>query len=49
MIRFTVSEGSHSLSCARCNGTTEVKVYTEAGAFRIKTAKGAVRVKPSSS
>jgi len=28
---------------------TDVKVYSEGGAFRIKTSKGAVRVKPSSS
>ncbi|MBI3855712.1 MAG: hypothetical protein HY293_08485 [Planctomycetes bacterium] len=49
MIRFTVSEGSHSLTCPRCACATEVKVYTEGQNYRIKTAKGAVRVKPSSS
>ena len=48
LIRFTVSEGSHSIPCPRCNGLTEVKVYSEGGALRIKTAKGAVRVKPTS-
>jgi phage FluMu protein Com len=47
IIRFTVSEGTHSVSCPRCNGLTEVKVYSEGGAFRIKTAKGAMRVKPT--
>jgi phage FluMu protein Com len=49
LIRFTVSEGTHSIACPRCNGTTEVKVYAEGQAYRIKTAKGAVRVKPPSS
>lgn len=49
LIRFTVAEGSHSLACPRCACATEVKVYTEGGVYRIKTAKGAVRVKPTSS
>jgi phage FluMu protein Com len=47
LIRFTVSEGTHSVSCPRCNGLTEVKVYSEGGTIRIKTAKGAMRVKPT--
>jgi len=46
LIKFVVTEGSHSLPCPRCNGLTEVKVYTEGGSLRIKTSKGAVRVKP---
>ena len=45
LIRFTVSEGVHNVNCPRCSCVTEVKVYTEGGAYRIKTAKGAVRVK----
>jgi len=49
MIRFTVGEGSQSLNCPRCGCATEVKVYSESGFLRIKTSKGAVRVKPSSS
>ena len=49
LIRFTVSEGTHSVACPRCSNATEVKVYTEGSAYRIKTAKGAVRVKPTSS
>ena len=49
MIRITVNEGSQSLSCSRCGNATEVRVYSENGYLRIKTSKGAVRVKPSSS
>lgn len=49
MIRFTVNEGSQSLSCPRCGNATEAKVYSESGYLRIKTSKGAVRVKPTSS
>ena len=49
LIRFTVSEGGHSVACPRCGGATEVKVYSEGHAFKIKTSKGAPRVKPSSS
>jgi len=49
MIRLTVSEGSHSLTCSRCGSVTEVKVYSEDGYLRIKTSRGAVRVKPTSS
>jgi len=49
MIRFTVSEGGQSLTCPRCGSATEVKVYTENGYLRIKTSRGAVRVKPTSS
>lgn len=49
LIRFTVSEGGHSLACPRCGCATEVKVYSEGQTYRIKTAKGAVRVKPPSS
>jgi len=49
LIRFTVSEGGHSVACPRCGGATEVKVYPEGQAFKIKTSKGATRVKPSSS
>jgi len=49
MIRFTVSEGSQSLTCPRCGSATEVKVYTENGYLRINTSRGAVRVKPTSS
>ena len=49
LIRFTVAEGAHSLPCPRCNGLTDVKVYAEGAVYRIKTAKGAVRVKPTSS
>jgi phage FluMu protein Com len=48
-IRFTVNEGSHSVACPRCGGATEVKVYPDGQAFKIKTSKGANRVKPSSS
>ena len=48
LIRFSVSEGGHSLACPRCGCATEVRVYNEGGALRIKTAKGAVRVKPTS-
>ena len=48
-IRFTVSEGGHSVACPRCGGATEVKVYPEGQGFKIKTSKGATRVKPSSS
>ncbi len=47
LIRFTVSEGSHSLGCPHCGCATEVKVYAEGQAYRIKTSKGAVRVNPS--
>jgi hypothetical protein len=49
MIRFTVSEGGQSLTCPRCGCATEVKVDLESGMLRIKTSKGAVRVKPTSS
>ncbi len=49
MIRITVNEGSQSLNCPRCGCATEVKVYSESGYLRIKTSKGAVRVKPTSS
>jgi len=49
MIRCTVSEGGQSLTCQRCGCATEVKVYTDSGDLRIKTSKGAVRVKPTSS
>jgi phage FluMu protein Com len=49
MIRFTVNEGSQSLSCPRCGNATEAKVYSESGYLRIKTSKGPVRVKPTSS
>jgi phage FluMu protein Com len=49
LIRFTVAEGTHTVSCLRCACSTEVKVYAEGSAYRIKTAKGAVRVKPGSS
>jgi phage FluMu protein Com len=49
MIRFAVSEGAQSLSCPRCGSATDVKVFTEGGALRIKTSKGAIRVKPSTS
>jgi len=49
MIRFTLNEGSQSLNCPRCGSATEVKVYTEEGVLRIKTSKGAIRVKPTSS
>jgi hypothetical protein len=48
MIRFTVSEGDQSLACPRCGSATDVKVFAEGGALRIKTSKGAVRVKPTS-
>jgi len=48
LIRFTVTEGSHSLACPRCGCATEVKVYAEGMALRVKTARGAVRVKPTS-
>ena len=47
LIRFTVAEGTHALVCPRCACITEAKVYVEGAAYRIKTAKGAVRVKPS--
>ena len=46
LIRFTVSEGGHSVACPRCGGATDVKVYPKARAFKIKTSKGATRVKP---
>jgi hypothetical protein len=49
MIRFTVNEGAQSLTCPRCGCATDVKVSSENGAFRIRTSKGAVRVKPTSS
>ena len=49
LIRFTVSEGGHSVACPRCGGATEVKVYAEGQGFKIKTSKGATRIKPSSS
>jgi phage FluMu protein Com len=45
LIRFTVGEGTHSISCPRCAGTTEVNVYAEGATYRIKTSKGAIRVK----
>ncbi len=48
LIRFTVAEGSHSLSCPRCGCATDVKVYSEGGSLKIKTSKGAVRIKPTS-
>ena len=48
-IRFTVSEGSHSLACPRCGSATDVKVYSEGQSYRIKTGKGASRMKPPSS
>jgi ribosomal protein S27E len=44
-IRFAVSEGTHSLSCPKCGSATEVKVYSEGGKLRIKTAKGPARPK----
>jgi phage FluMu protein Com len=47
LIRFNVSEGNHSLTCPRCGSATEVTVYPEGQGFRIKTSKGAGRVKPS--
>ena len=43
LIRFTVSEGTHNVTCPRCNGATEVKVYAEGPAYRVKTAKGPAR------
>jgi phage FluMu protein Com len=49
LIRFVVTEGSQSLPCPRCNGLTLVEVYSEGDALRIKTSKGAVRVKPGTS
>ncbi len=45
LIRFTVSEGTHSVTCSRCNGATDVKVYAEGPTYRIKTSKGAIKVK----
>ena len=48
LIRFMVAEGAHTLACPRCGCATEVKVYTEGAAYRIKTSKGATRVKPAS-
>ena len=49
MIRFTVNEGSQSLACPRCGCATDVKVFSESGYLRVKTSRGAVRVKPTSS
>ena len=48
LIRFVVDEGSHSVACSRCGGVTDVMVYAEGNAYRIKTSKGATRVKPAS-
>jgi phage FluMu protein Com len=48
LIRFTVNEGAHAVTCPRCGGATDVKVYAEGSAYRIKTSKGASRVKPTS-
>jgi phage FluMu protein Com len=48
LMRFAVNEGSHALTCPRCACVTDVKVYAEGSAYRIKTSKGAVRVKPTS-
>ena len=47
MIRFSLAEGSHTLACPRCNCITDIRVYLDSGTLRVKTAKGAVRVKPS--
>lgn len=47
LIRFTVAEGFTAVHCPRCGSTTEITVYAEGQGYRIKTAKGAVRVKPS--
>ena len=48
LIRFAVNEGTHAVTCPRCGFVTDVKVYAEGSAFRIKTSKGAARVKPTS-
>ncbi len=47
LIRFAILEGSHTLSCPKCGSVTEVRVYSEGGRLRVKTARGAVRAKPS--
>ncbi len=39
LIRFTIAEGVHLVSCPKCGGATEVKVYTDPSGIRIKSAK----------
>jgi hypothetical protein len=36
--RFTVAEGTHTLPCSRCGNSTEIQVYAESGAWRIRTS-----------
>ena len=45
LIKFTVSEGIHTLACRRCGEETEVQVYAETGTWRVKTSPVA-RQKP---
>lgn len=39
LIRFTIVEGVHLVSCPKCGGSTEVKVFTDPSGIRIKSAK----------
>jgi hypothetical protein len=48
LIRFIVNEGTHAVACPGCGGVTDVSVYADGAVYRIKTSKGATRVKPTS-
>jgi hypothetical protein len=39
MIRFSIEDGTHLVTCPKCGSATEVKVYTDPSGIRIKTAK----------
>lgn len=45
-IRFTVAEGLHPVACPRCGATTEVEVYSEGSALRLRTSPGEPPQKP---
>ena len=36
-MKFTVTEGDHLLPCPKCDSSTQVRVYLEGGALRIKS------------
>jgi phage FluMu protein Com len=39
LIRFTIEEGTHSLTCPRCSLVTKVTIYREGSAWRIKSGQ----------
>ena len=47
LIKFTLAEGVHNLTCPKCSGVTEVQVYPETGTWRVKTSSVSLRTKPS--